>query len=34
MNNTHANVAQLVEHFNRNEGISGSNPVISILEKP
>ncbi len=26
-------IAQLVEHFNGIEGVSGSNPLISIPEK-
>ncbi len=25
----HADIAQLVEHFTRNEGVAGSNPVVS-----
>jgi hypothetical protein len=27
----HADVAQLVEHFTRNEGVSGSNPLIGFF---
>lgn len=32
--NNHAGVAQLVEHFTRNEGVAGSSPVSSTNEKP
>ena len=27
---SHAEIAQLVEHFTRNEGVAGSNPVFSF----
>jgi hypothetical protein len=30
----HAGVAQLAEHFTRNEGVAGSNPVSSTKSKP
>ena len=29
-----ADVAQLVEHFTRNEGVSGSSPLVGSLEAP
>src|SRR5215212_136554 len=29
-----ADVAQLVEHFTRNEGVSGSNPLVGSQERP
>src|SRR6476620_9012640 len=29
-----ADVAQLVEHFTRNEGVRGSNPRVGSLERP
>lgn len=28
-----AGVAQLVVHFTRNEGVGGSNPLTSIIQK-
>ena len=30
---THADVAQLVEHFTRNEGVPGSSPGVGLGEK-
>jgi hypothetical protein len=30
----HADVAQLVEHFTRNEGVPGSNPGVGFSEVP
>jgi hypothetical protein len=30
----HAGVAQLVEHFTRNEGVAGSSPVSSTKRNP
>ena len=31
MTNVYADVAQLVEHFTRNEGVVGSSPIFSFM---